>query len=103
MANNDYIERIQEVILRLLDAESTWIESVHVREAFQGRMLWQGPVEVFTLRNYPKAKRCFAWSYKKVEDSIERFVAVLEIPPVKSAHDAVKLVIAREVRENQKK
>ena len=103
VANNDYIERIQEVILRLHDAESTWVESVHVREVFQGRMIWQGPVEVFTLRNHPKAKRCFAWSYKDVEDLIERFVAVLEIPPVKSAHDAVKVAIAHEVRKSQKK
>ena len=104
MANNKYIERIQQVILHLHKADSTWVESVPVREVFQGRTIWQGPVEVFTLLNHPKAKRCFAWSHKDgKDDSDERFVAVLEIPPIKSAHDAVKVAIAHEVRESQKK
>lgn len=98
MGNNNYIEKIQEAILRLLNADSTWVESVPVQEVCEGRTIWQGPVEVFTLSNHPKAQRCFAWSRKDAkDDSVERFVAVLEIPPVSSAHDAVKVAIAHEV------
>jgi hypothetical protein len=59
-------------------------------------------VEVFTLANHPKAKRCFAWSHKAGEnDSDERFVAVLEIPPVVSPETAVKVAIVAEVKNKQ--
>lgn len=99
MANKDYIERIQQVIFHLHKADSTWVESVPVREVFQGRVIWQGNVEVFTLRNHPKAKRCYGWSHPENADGGgERFVAVLEIPPVESAETAVKIAIAAEVR-----
>lgn len=78
-------------------ADSTWVESVPVREVFQGRAIWQGDVEVFTQRNHPKAKRCYGWSHPENEDGTgERFVAVLEIPPVEPAETAVKIAIAAE-------
>ena len=104
MANKEYIERIQQVIFHLHKADSTWVESVPVREVFRGRVIWEGPVEVFTLLNHPKAKRCFAWSHRAgKDDTDERFVAVLEIPPIDSPESAVKVAIAHEVRESQKK
>ncbi len=104
VVNKDYIARIQQVIFHLHKADSTWVESVPVREVFQGRLIWEGPVEVFTLTGHPKAKRAYAWSHKSgKDDSGERFVAVLEIPPVESAQDAVKVAIAHEVRESRKK
>jgi hypothetical protein len=104
VVNKDYIERLQQVIFHLHKADSTWVESVPVREVFQGQTIWEGPVEVFTLRDHPKSKRCFAWSHLAgKDDSDERFVAVLEIPPVDSPEAAVKVAIAHEVRESQKR
>lgn len=97
--NRFYIEELQQVIFHLHKTDSRWVESVPVREVFQGRVIWEDPVEVFTLTNHPKVKRCYAWSHvagKKDED--ERFVAVLELPPVTSAETAVKVAIAAEVR-----
>ena len=47
-----------------------------------------GQVEMFGLTTpYPKAKRCYAWSY--VENGENQYVAVLEIPQT-----AVKVAIA---------
>ena len=46
-----------------------------------------------------KDKRVYAWSHRDGKnDSDERFVAVLEIPPVDSAQSAVKVAIAAEVK-----
>ena len=102
MANKDYIERLQQVIFHLHKADSTWVESVPVREVFQGRVIWEGQVEVFTLRNHPKAKRAYGWSHPEgPNNKEERFVAVLEIPPVDSAETAVKIAIAAEVKRSK--
>ncbi|MDB6123564.1 MAG: hypothetical protein JWQ71_2557 [Pedosphaera sp.] len=80
-------------------ADSTYVESVPVREIFQGKTVWKGVVEVFDLRGHPKATRCYAWSHKAgKDDSDERFVAVLDIPPVVSPQSAVKVAIAAEVK-----
>jgi hypothetical protein len=103
VANKDYIERIQQVIFHLHKAASIWVETVPVREVFQGRLIWEGEVEVFTLTGHPKAKRAYAWSHKSGEDDLdERFVTVLEIPPVESAETAVKVAIAAEVKGKSK-
>jgi hypothetical protein len=69
-------------------------ETVPVHEAFRGQTVWQGEVEVFDLTNHPKAKRAYAWSHREGEnDEGERFVAVLEVPPVISPITAVRASI----------
>jgi hypothetical protein len=79
--------------------DSKHIESVPVEETFQGKMVWQGIVEVFSLKGHPKANRAYAWSHVNGKnDDGERFVAVLELPPVVSPKSAVKVAIASEVR-----
>ncbi|HUA64937.1 MAG TPA: hypothetical protein VME24_03755, partial [Alphaproteobacteria bacterium] len=91
MANKDYIERIIQVIFHLYKSDAQHVESVPVEEVIDGRVVWSGVVEVFTLTNHPKAKRCFAWSHSDGKgDTDERFVTVLGIPPVISPETAVK-------------
>ena len=74
---------------------ATHVETVPVREVFQGKTAWEGEVEVFTLANHPKAKRAYTWGYtnEKRGDKYD-FVTVLEIPPVISPETAVKVAIA---------
>ena len=99
MANKNYIERLKQVIFHLHKSDAQHVESVPVEEIFGGKVIWKGVVEVFTLSNHPKAKRCFAWSHRDgKDDSDEKFVAVLEIPPVVSPETAVKVAIVAEVR-----
>ncbi len=40
------------------------MQSVPVKEVFEGKIVWEGSVEIFTLRN-AKAKRCYAWGQPK--------------------------------------
>lgn len=92
------------VIRDLHGCGSNHVASVPVREVFNGKTLWDGTVEVFDLKAHPKAKRCYAWSHlDKPDDSQQRFVAVLEIPPVTSPETAVIVAIAAEIREKRGK
>lgn len=94
MANKDYINDLKAVIGKLHGCGSTHVETVPVHEVFRGQTVWRGNVEVFDLTGHPKAKRCYAWSHlDRPDDSEERFVVVLEIPPVVSAETAVKVCI----------
>jgi len=81
---------------------AVWRESVPITEIFRGKTLWQGEVEVFDLQNHPKAKRAYGWSHPENADGTgERFVAVLEIPPVDSAQTAVKMAIYSDIKKRK--
>ena len=93
MVSKGYLERLQLVIDQLHGCDSTYPETVPVHETFQGKIVWPGEVEVFSVDHH-KARLCYAWSHVGGDnDEGERFVAVLGAPPVKSALDAVRVAI----------
>lgn len=94
-----YISELQDVIRRLHGVESKHIESVPVKETFQGKTVWEGIVEVFELQRHPKAPRVYAWAHD-IDDPKEprRHVTVLHITPVTSAAAAVRAAIVQEFR-----
>jgi len=99
VANKQYIERLQMVIRRLHGCDSSWIESAPVHEVFRGETVWKGLVEVFNVSGNPKAKKACAWSHPEgKDDKGERFVAVLEIPPVESPITAVRAAIVADAK-----
>jgi hypothetical protein len=92
-----YIEELREVIRRLHGVDATHIKSVPVKEAFQGKTVWEGIVEVFELIDHPKAPRVYAWSHDT--DSPEKHhVTVLHVAPITSAVEAVRAAIVQEFR-----
>jgi len=102
VANREYIERLQSVILRLHACKSSWVDTVPVHEVFQGETIWRGDVEAFDLVGHPKAKRCYAWSHLDgPKDERTRFVAVLEIPPVESEETAVRVQIVKDTKKRK--
>jgi hypothetical protein len=87
------------VIRRLHGAEATHVESVPVREMFQGQTVWDETVEVFDLEGHPAAHRAYAWAHDTDDPVRARgHVTVLHLHPVKSAHDAVRAFIVQELR-----
>lgn len=79
--------------------QAEYSETVPVREVFRGKTVWEGPVEVYCLTGHPKANQCFAWSDLDGPDgTAERFVAVLELPPVDGPKSAVRASIASAAR-----
>jgi len=78
-------------------------ETVPVHEIFQGQTVWKGEVEVFDLAGHPKANRAYAWSRRDgVKDETERYVTVLELPPVASPLTAVRASIMADAKKRRK-
>jgi hypothetical protein len=95
VANNDYIERLTQVIFHLHKANPAWVKSVPVHELFNGKTVWKGDVEVFDITGHPKAKRCYGWTYGDPEE----FITILELPPVTDAQSAVKVGVAYQIKK----
>ena len=89
-----YIEALQDAIQRMHGCDSRHIESVPVKEVFQGQTVWEGIVEVFSLVNHPEAEICYAWGHHAgIDDKESRYVTVLKLPPVDSPQAAVRAAI----------
>jgi len=100
----DYIARLQVTVSQLHNCGAIWRGTVPVHEVFQGKTVWQGQVEVFDLHGHPKAKRAYGWSHREGEnDAGERFVTVLEIPPVNSPVTAVRASILSDRQKRKAK
>ena len=91
---------LQEAIRNLHGCEPTWVESVPVKETFEGKTVWQGTVQVFALHGHPTATRCYAWSHA-TEGERRRFVAVLHQGPVDSPVRAVRAAVVAERRQEE--
>jgi len=66
-------------------------------EQFEGKIAWQGMVEVFDLIGHPQAKRAYAWTYRDGDQN--KTITVLGVPPVDSPQGAVKVAIASKARK----
>ena len=99
---SDYIKSLMDAIRRLHGCDASYLETIPITEIFQGKIAWQGDVEVFNIRGHPKAKRCYAWAHD-TDNTGKRYVAVLELPPVDSAQRAVKAAIVEEIRSKREK
>lgn len=93
----EYIAELRDVIHRLHGVESHHVESVSVKEAFQGRTVWEGVVEVFELHGHPQAPKVYAWSHE-ADGKKKRHVTVLHVGPVTSAVAAVRAAIVQEFK-----
>jgi hypothetical protein len=94
-----YLQELQDVIRRLHGIESKHVESVPVKETFQGQTVWDGVVEVFELKDHPSAPLAYAWAHDTENpDKPRRHVTLLHLHPIKSARDAVRTAIAQEYR-----
>jgi hypothetical protein len=95
------IEKLVQVIRDLHHVEATHAGSERVRETFRGDTVWDGVVEVFTIRGHPQATTAYAWSHETDEGG-RRYVAVLQVPPVNSPVDAVRAAIVAEIKQRTK-
>jgi len=56
---------------------ASFVQSVPVKETYNGRTVWDGVVHVFDLSGHPKATRAYAWSSPIEGSTKRRFFAVL--------------------------
>ena len=85
--NDITLVEFQQAIYATHGAQAELAERVLVVETFEGAEVWRGEVLVFQLQGHSTAKRCYAW---EVDGEV---TAVLEVPPVRSARDAVRASI----------
>ena len=77
-------------------------ETVQVHEVFNGQTVWQGEVELIDLYDHSKAKRAYVCSRREGQsDEGERFIVVLEIPPVNSPVTAVRASIMADAQKRK--
>lgn len=91
------IDELKDVIRDLHGTEATHVETVPVKETFQGQTVWEGDVEVFDLADHPKASRVYAWSHGDPDNP--QHITVLQIPPAVTPQRAVQVAIAGMFRE----
>jgi hypothetical protein len=95
----NYIDGLKHAIRKLYGAEPTHVESVPIKETFQGQTVWDGVVEVFDLAGHPTANRVYAWAHDTDDpENPRRHVTVLHCHPIQSARDAVRAAIVQEFR-----
>ena len=94
-----YIEALQKAIRDLHGVESKHLESVPVKEEFQGKTVWEGVVEVFELIGHPKAPKAYAWMHNTDDpQSPGRHVTVLHLAPITSPLLAVRAALLEEYK-----
>lgn len=91
--NEKYIQALRDAIQTTHGCPSRYAQSAAVKEETNGKIVWEGKVEVFDLARHPKAQHCYAWGYKDA-DGRWQYVTVLKVPPVDSPLKAVQTVIA---------
>jgi len=96
----DYFSEIQKAIKHNHGSDSVHVQTVPIKEVFQGRTAWEGDVEVFNLSDHAKAKRCYAWGHPEDNGSGWEITTVLETPPVDSAQTAVRIAIASKAKSD---
>ncbi len=89
------IDEFSEAIRATHGADAGLIDRVSVRDAFDGKTVWEGEVLVFSLHGHPTAQKCYAWSVDG------RVTAVLHEWPVKSPLTAVRAAIVAENRSTR--
>jgi hypothetical protein len=90
--NDIQLAEFRKAIRATHGCESVFRERVPVEEYFRGRPVWSGTVLAFDLLNHPSASVCYAW---EIDGKV---TAVLGVPPVHSAADAVRAAIAGQHR-----
>lgn len=99
-----YIEELQEAIRNVYHVEAVYVETVPIKEVFQGEVIWDGAVEVFDLPDASEASRVYAWAHDTdLADRPRRTVTVLHIPPITSPEKAVRASIVSDYRAQQEK
>jgi hypothetical protein len=98
MSKSDF-EAIRRSVEALHGCEASYLTSEHVRESVGDRVVWDGMVSVFGLAGHPATTMCYAWSAEEKESSERAYYAVLQIPPIESARDAVRASLALKRRD----
>ncbi len=97
------IDALQEAVQKMHDVTAEVAGQHWVEETFAGDIVWEGPVQAFTITGHAEADTCYAWASPGDDPKSDkvRYFAVLHMPPVDSPSAAVRAAIASRFRSNQ--
>ena len=90
LTRQQYLEKLEKLIQAIYKCGAVHRETLYVTDWVEGMFVWLGDVELFELRGHPEAKRCYAWREGGTGEKGEKWLAILELPPVNSPLAAVK-------------
>jgi hypothetical protein len=88
--------QLKHAVERQHGCTATFVQSVPVKEAFEGATVWEGVVHVFQIHGHPKASKAYTWSSPIEGSDKRRFFTVLHVPPITSPVEAVRAAIIAE-------
>jgi hypothetical protein len=94
------IEKLRTAIETIHKCKAAHERSIVLLDLFKSDTAWTRIIESFTLTGHPRAKRCFAWSYRVNGET--QFINVLEIPPVVSSQKAVRTAIVSKRKKRKR-
>jgi hypothetical protein len=92
----DDTDQLSQAIEKMHGGAAILVQSLPVRETFEGKPVWEGVVHVFDLTGHPTATRAYAWSSPIEGSTKRRFVAVLHTARINSPLEAVRAAIVAE-------
>lgn len=98
MSDDVNIGQLRDAVQNMHGGTATLVQSVPVREVFQGKTVWEGVVHVFDLAGHPTATRAYAWSFSAEGSDKPRYVAVLHTDRINSPLEAVRAAIVADAR-----
>src|SRR5215208_870601 len=93
MTKADFLA-LKQAIEDLHGCEANYIATEHVRESYDGTLVWDGAVSLFGVTGHPAATMCYAWSVQEPESTARVLYAVLRMEPIDSSRDAVRVSLA---------
>jgi hypothetical protein len=93
--NEVSVDQLKSAVEDQHGGTATFLQSVPVKEVFEGKTVWEGVVHDFDLAGHPDAERAYAWS-TTLEWGNRRFYAVLHMGRVTGPVEAVRAAIVRE-------
>jgi hypothetical protein len=94
-ADANEIERLRLALRVIYSVDSSYVGSEVVREAY-GAASWEGLVQIFAVHGHTRAKIAYTWGQTSPAGNRE-YTAVLGVPPIASARDAVRKSLAAEI------
>lgn len=95
--NDAFAPELKRAVESQHGCTATLVQSVPVRETFNGEAAFDGTIAVFDLAGNPKAMRAYAWT-RELPDGRTRTYAVLHMGPVTGPVEAVRAAIVAEQR-----
>ena len=96
---SERIENLRTAIETMPRCKAAHERCATVVQRLGQKTIWEGVVESFALTRHPKAKSCYAWSYRNKGET--QYVNVLKALPAITAQTAVRAAIIAETKEEK--